>query len=66
MPTLLASVAATNYASWPDLGITSAGAEIILAFSVSKAVLVATECATFPGKDFRHKSVNGAEQFAKW
>jgi hypothetical protein len=66
MPTLLASVATTNSASWPDLGIRSTGAEIILAFSVSKAALVATECATFPGNDFRHKFVDEAEQSAKW
>jgi hypothetical protein len=66
MPTLLASVEATNPASWPDLGIKSTRAEIILAFRVSKAALVASECTTRPGNDFRHKSVNGAEQSAKW
>jgi hypothetical protein len=47
------------------LGIKSTGAEIILAFRVSKATLVATELATFLGKNFRHKPDNGAEQFAK-
>jgi hypothetical protein len=66
MPALIAFVATTNFASWPDLGIRSTGTEIILAFRVSKAALVAIESATFPGYDFRHKSVNGAEQSAKW
>ena len=66
MATLLASDATINSASRPDLGIRSTGEEIILAFKVSKAALVALECTTRPDKDFRHKSVNGAEQSAKW
>jgi hypothetical protein len=66
MPTLLASVATINYASRPDLGIVSTWAEIILAFKLSQAALVASECTTCMGKDFRHKSVNGAEPSAKW
>jgi hypothetical protein len=65
MPTFLSSVATKNSAYWPDLGISSTWAEIILAFRVSKATLVVSECTTFPGNDFRHKSVNGAEQSAK-
>ena len=44
----------------------STRAEIILTFKVSKAALVATECATRPGNYFRQKYVNGAEQSAKW
>jgi hypothetical protein len=61
MPTLHAYVATINYASWPDLGIKSTRAEIILAFKPSQATLVAAECATRPGNDFHHKSVNKAE-----
>ncbi len=64
MPNLLAFVATINYVSWPDLGITMLWAEIVLGFTVSKAVMVATDCATRPGSDFRHKPVNGAQHFA--
>jgi hypothetical protein len=66
MPTLLAPVAITNSASRPNLGIKSTWVEIILAFRVSKAALIVSDCTTRPGKDFRHKSVNGTEQFVKW
>jgi hypothetical protein len=66
MPILLASVATTISASLLDLGIMSTWEEIILAFRVSKAALVLSECTTRPGNDFRYKSVNGAEQSAKW
>ena len=65
MPTLIEFVATTNSASQPDLEIRSTWAEIILAFKVSKAALVVSECTTRQGNDCRHKFVNGAEQSAK-
>ena len=47
MPTFLASIATINSALWPNLGIIkNTGAEYILTSKISKATLVATECAT--------------------
>ncbi len=66
MPTLLASIAIINVAFGLDLGIMSTRTKKILAFRVSKAAVLALQCTTRPGKDFQHKSVNGAEQSTKW
>ena len=65
MPSLLVSVATTNFASWPSFGVTSTRAEIILALMVSKVASLISECTTRPSNDFRHASVNGAGQYAK-